>query len=71
MSTTQEPTTQHGFCRDCAQGSLTRGPGFAQYIDDDGNPQHWYCKYCGSNHVDIKDEAGNIIYRGGDLYEEA
>jgi hypothetical protein len=66
-----EKTTQHGRCRDCAQGYLFTDAdyGFALYIFADGSPSHWYCLYCGSNHVDILDADGNVVYSEGDLYE--
>jgi hypothetical protein len=68
----KEKTTKLGQCRDCDQGSLffQTGPGFSLYVDDDGQEIFWYCLYCGSNHVDIKDEEGNVIYSEGDLYEQ-
>ncbi len=61
----------HGFCHDCAQGLL--GPvhdGFELFILD-GQPSHWFCKFCGSNHVTIRDEAGSVTFEQGDLYNEA
>jgi hypothetical protein len=64
-----ERTTKHGRCHDCAQGVVFNDRGFALYIDDDGEESHWYCRYCGSNHVDILDAEGNVIYSEGDLYE--
>lgn len=65
-----EKTTKLGFCRDCAQGAMQPGPGFALYVDDDGVERYWYCLYCGSNHVDLKDAEGNTVYSEGDLYAE-
>jgi hypothetical protein len=69
---TAEPRTEHGRCHDCASGTIinpaNKEYGFAQFVDADG-PQHWYCCYCGSNHVDILDEEGNVIVEQGDLYE--
>lgn len=46
--------TLHGKCRDCAQGILTKAhEGFEQY-EQDGERLHWFCRYCGSNHVEIR-----------------
>lgn len=60
--------TLHGYCRDCAQGLLDRvRDGFELYVLD-GSPSHWFCRYCGSNHVTIRDAAGNTIAEEGDLY---
>lgn len=66
-----EPKTKLGTCRDCSQDSRwsSIGPGFAQYVED-GKLLHWYCLYCGSNHVDIRDAEGKTVYSGGDLYGE-
>lgn len=61
-------TSAQGYCHDCAQGML--GPvheGFELYILDD-RPSHWFCRYCGSNHVTIRDAAGSILFEQGDLY---
>ena len=64
-----EKTTKRGHCRDCAQGFISPvHTGFSLFIDLDGNESFWYCLYCGSNHVDILDEDGKVIYHGEDLY---
>ena len=64
-----EPTTMHGYCHDCAQGILIPvDDGFAQYMNDEGKPEFWYCRFCGSNHVILKNEDGSVAYRQGDLY---
>jgi hypothetical protein len=50
----QAMTTKHGKCRDCAQGILTKvHEGFELFVLD-GQPCHWFCVYCGSNHVEIQ-----------------
>ena len=60
--------TLHGYCRDCAQGLLDPvHEGFELYILD-GQPSHWFCKFCGSNHVTIRDEEGSVIFEQGDMY---
>lgn len=68
----EQKTTKLGFCRDCSQGGIffANGPGFSLYVDDDGQERWWYCNYCGSNHVDLKDAEGNTVYTEGDLYSE-
>jgi hypothetical protein len=58
-----KPAFSHGYCRDCA----TTGAHFIRHMDGD-EPLHWYCTYCGSNHVDIYDAAGKVIASQGDLY---
>ena len=61
-------TTKLGRCRDCAQGVLIPvGAGFELQMDD-CDPEFWYCRYCGSNHVDILDSEGNVIASQDDLY---
>lgn len=69
----REPHTVHGVCHDCASGTLINSAnleyGFAQFINDSGEPCHWYCCYCGSNHVEIKDTEGNTVFSQGNLYE--
>lgn len=65
----ESTTTKYGRCRDCAQGMLTPvEAGFTAQMDGD-ELDFWYCGYCGSNHVDILDAAGNEILSQGDLYE--
>ncbi len=65
--------TKHGKCRDCAQGILIKVEtlgnqgGFEMYFED-GQPCHWFCRYCGSNHVDIPDSEGGILVEQGDNY---
>jgi hypothetical protein len=65
--------TKHGKCHDCAQGvlisvaSLGNQGGFEQFILD-GEPAFWFCRYCGSNHVDIMDSEGGLLISQGDLY---
>jgi len=60
--------TNHGYCHDCAQGLQFQAiEGFELYVLD-SLPSHWFCRYCGSNHVTIRDEQGNIIAEEGDLY---
>jgi hypothetical protein len=67
---TQMPETQNGFCRDCSQGwNGQHGPGFKLHCEDGPEFQFWYCLWCGSNHVDIKDSDGKTVYEGGDLYQ--
>jgi len=62
-------TTKHGRCRDCAQGILAPvQSGFEQYYED-GKPLWWFCRYCGSNHVDIFDESGAVLVSQGDNYK--
>jgi hypothetical protein len=62
-------TTKHGKCRDCAQGILTEThAGFEQYIEE-GKPLFWFCRYCGSNHVDIRDSEGGTLITQGDNYD--
>jgi hypothetical protein len=62
-------TTKNGKCHDCAQGILIPADaGFEQYIQD-GEPIWWFCRYCGSNHVDIKDSEGGILIEQGNLYD--
>jgi len=66
----KEKTTKLGRCRDCAQGIIgSVREGFALFCDDDGEERFWYCRYCGSNHVDILDDQGNVVYEEDDLYE--
>lgn len=71
MQTHQFPsksTTPQGYCHDCAQGLLEPvRDGFGLYILD-GEASHWFCRYCGSNHVTIRDAAGNTLFEEGDLY---
>ena len=65
----REPFTKNGYCHDCAEGLVTPAThGFAQYIDDDGEAQFWYCRYCGSNHVTLVNEDGTTAHEEGDLY---
>lgn len=68
----QEPQSHQGKCFDCGQGVLepVHHP-FNQYIDDDGEPRHWYCTYCGSNHVQLHDTKGHVTINQGNLYIEA
>lgn len=61
-------TTMRGTCHDCSQGAGFKDRGFELYMDDDNKPSHWFCCYCGSNHVTIIDAAGNALYDGGTLY---
>jgi hypothetical protein len=70
MTTMQETSTNLGRCHDCAQGLLepVHHP-FNIYKDDDGDDTFWYCTYCGSNHVDILDNEGNVIFSQGNLYD--
>lgn len=63
--------TLRGKCRDCAQGILTKvHEGFEQY-EQDGERLHWFCRYCGSNHVTIYDNKGGIVIEQGDNYPDA
>jgi hypothetical protein len=62
-----ERTTQNGKCHDCAQGVFHTDTGFALY--EDGDDGHWYCRYCGSNHVTITLEDGTEVLEQGNLYE--
>lgn len=60
--------TTHGQCHDCAQGLLEPvHEGFELFIFD-GRPSHWFCRYCGSNNVTIRDRAGNPLFEQGKLY---
>lgn len=58
---TAERVSHTGKCSDCLQGVAMRvHTGFAMYSED-GEDQFWYCRYCGSNHVDVpevKDSLG-------------
>lgn len=61
-------TSDHGYCHDCAQGLYGQvQEGFELYVLDN-SPSHWYCRYCGSNHVTILDGTGNVLFEQGDLY---
>ena len=63
-----EVITTLGYCHDCAQGLIGKTvDGFALFVLD-GTPSHWFCRYCGSNHVTIRDENGNTLFEQGDLY---
>ena len=63
-----ELITLLGYCHDCAQGLIGRTTdGFALFVLD-GRPSHWFCQYCGSNHVTIRDASGNTVFEQGDLY---
>jgi len=66
-----EQQTKLGQCRDCAQGSLSpTGPGFSFYqAGEEEGDGFWYCCWCGSNHVDIRDGNGRIVWSGSDLYQ--
>ena len=65
-----ERTTKLGRCHDCAQGILMPVfDGFSLYRNDEGKDEFWYCRHCGSNHVDMLDEEGNVIVSQSDLYE--
>jgi hypothetical protein len=71
VKTPKEPTTMLGKCRDCANGMGSAAHhAFNLYVDDDGQERHWYCTYCGSNHVTILDAEGNTIFEFGDLYDD-
>lgn len=63
-----EPVSMRGRCGDCGQGSLEPvHTGFALFNEEPD--VWWYCLYCGSNHVDILDENGDVIVSQGDLYK--
>jgi hypothetical protein len=62
-----EKTTQNGRCHDCAQGVFHKDAGFSLY--EDGDYGHWYCLYCGSNHVTITLEDGSEVLSQGNLYD--
>lgn len=47
----EEPLIQ-GVCKDCGNGTLNNKLNPAFELDYETQPQ-WYCKACGSTHVDI------------------
>jgi ribosomal protein L40E len=54
----KEAKSKYGICYNCSAGTIgNSGSGFQQC--EDGSS--WHCRYCGSEQVEVKDKAGNII----------
>ena len=58
--------TNEGYCHDCAQGIITKPHAGFEFYDDGEGSGHWFCRYCGSNHVTVKIDGRTI--EEGDLY---
>ena len=49
----------HGKCFDCSQGMLSPArDGFEYWDENDEGRGHWFCRYCGSNHVTVTTNDG-------------
>jgi hypothetical protein len=60
--------SQEGTCSDCSQGLLIKqGEGFAHWDQRGDGRGFWYCCYCGSNHVTVLLESGEVVEQD-DLY---
>ena len=58
-----------GKCFDCSQGMLSSASdGFEYWDENDEGRGHWFCRYCGSNHVTVTLNDGVVIEQG-DLYD--
>ena len=61
--------TDNGTCHDCAQGLFSgTKAGFAFWSQDGDDRGFWFCRYCGSNHVTVVLETGEV-FEQGDLYD--
>jgi Zinc-binding domain of primase-helicase len=60
----------NGKCHDCAQGMITSPKdGFEYWDENEEGHGHWFCRYCGSNHVTIT-RPGGVVIEQSDLYDE-
>ena len=51
-----------GKCLDCSQGMLSSAKdGFEYWDENDEGRGHWFCRYCGSNHVIVTRNDGAVI----------
>jgi hypothetical protein len=58
-----------GKCFDCSQGMLSPAKDGFEYWDENGEGRgHWFCRYCGSNHVKLTLNDGTVLDQG-DLYD--